>query len=185
MPLDDFLPKYDFYERHQTLVRAPVETTRRAIDEWKIEPASPMRVLFLLRGLGMRRKAIRFRDSLKANGFLLLAEDDHEIAYGQIGRFWALRERAALVSPKTTEEFLTFSDPRFAVAVMDVRVEAVRPGRTRLTTETRIRCLGRRSRTLFRMYWFFIRPFSGLIRRWALRGIKEQAERSAGASLLG
>jgi hypothetical protein len=140
-----------------------------------------MRFLFLLRGLGTRRKAIGYRDSLKANGFLLLAEDDHEVVYGQIGRFWAVRERAALVSPKTTEEFMTFSDPGFAVAVMDLRVQATKRG-TRLTTETRVRCLGRTSRTMFRVYWFFIRPFSGLIRRWALRGMKEHAERIAGES---
>jgi len=176
------MPKYDFVERHETLVRAPAEATWRAVDEWQIESSSPIRILFLLRGLGRpRRKAIRLRDAIEENGFLLLADNDREVVYGQIGRFWALNERAALVSPATADEFLVFDDPRYAVAVMDIRVEPVANG-TRLTTETRVRCLGRRSRRLFRIYWFFIRPFSGLLRRRALHGIKGQAERNANES---
>ena len=118
------------------------------------------------------------RDFLHANGFLVLAEDEHELIVGQIGRFWALRERAALVSPKSAAEFASFTDPRFAVAAMDLRVGPAKRG-TRLTTETRVRCLSRGARWRFRIYWLFVRPFSGLIRREFLRGIKTLAENSA------
>ena len=118
---------------------------------------------------------MRLKDLLKANGFLVLAENDRELIAGQIGRFWALNERGALVSPKTVDEFRAFNDPRCAVGVMDIRVESVKRG-ARLTTETRVRCLGARSRRLFRLYWLFIRPFSGLIRRRTLAGIKAHAE---------
>jgi hypothetical protein len=34
------------------------------------------------------------------------------------------------------------------------------------------------SRRRFRLYWLFIGPFSGLIRRKILRSIKHEAERS-------
>jgi len=99
--------------------------------------------------------------------------------YGQAGRFWSPNERAALVSPRTIEEFRGLSDPRFAVAAMNIAVEALAPARTRLFTETRVRCLGASSRRRFRLYWLVIRPFSGLLRRAMLRGIKTAALRDA------
>jgi hypothetical protein len=51
-------------------------------------------------------------------------------------------------------------------------------GTTRLATETRVLCLDDESRRRFRLYWLFIGPFSGLIRRKILRSIKHEAERS-------
>jgi len=50
---------------------------------------------------------------------------------------------------------------------------------TRLTTETRIKCLDEDSRSRFGWYWAFIRPFSGLIRMEMLRAIKRKAETAA------
>ncbi|TMB67768.1 MAG: hypothetical protein E6J43_07850, partial [Chloroflexi bacterium] len=58
------------------------------------------------------------------------------------------------------------------------------PG-TRLFTETRVRCLGVPSRRWFRLYWLVIRPFSGLLRRSMLRGIKIDAIRQAHWTALG
>jgi hypothetical protein len=136
VPLDDFIPNYDFVERHKTLVRASPDATRRAIDEWPLSSDSIMRFLFRLRGLGRSGgQSMSLRDLLKANGFLVLADNDRELIAGQIGRFWAINERGALVSPKTVDEFRAFNDPRYAVGVMDIRVEPVKRG-IRLTTET-------------------------------------------------
>jgi hypothetical protein len=53
------------------------------------------------------------------------------------------------------------------------------PGRTLLTTETRVACGDPATRRRFRIYWLFIRPGSGLIRRLMLRSIKRAAERPA------
>ena len=100
--------------------------------------------------------------------------------YGQAGRFWSPNERAALVSPRTIEEFHGLTDPGVAVAAMNFVVESRASGRgTRLFTETRVRCLGASSRRWFRLYWLVIRPFSGLLRRAMLRGIKAAAVRDA------
>src|SRR5439155_20134864 len=91
----------------------------------------------------------------------------------QAGRFWSPNERAALVSPRTIEDFHALNDPGVAVAAMNFVVESRASGRgTRLFTETRVRCLGASSRRWFRLYWLVIRPFSGLLRRAMLRGIK-------------
>ncbi len=125
------------------------------------------------------RRRARCGNGGESNGFLCLAETEHEVVYGQAGRFWSPNERAALVSPRTIEEFRGLSDPRFAVAAMNIAVEALAPARTRLFTETRVRCLGASSRRRFRLYWLVIRPFSGLLRRAMLRGIKTAALRDA------
>ncbi|MDZ4278019.1 MAG: hypothetical protein U1B78_02655, partial [Dehalococcoidia bacterium] len=173
MLLDDFVPEYDFSERHETVVPAPKEIVRRALEEWRPSESLLWRLLLRLRGLGSPRGTMR--EWAESMGFLLLAEDEHEIVYGQVGRFWELRERSALVSPRRLEEFRAVSDPRDGVALMNVLVEPIAPDRTRLFTETRVRALGAHARWHFRLYWLLIRPFSGLLRRSMLNGIRKRA----------
>ena len=174
--LDRFLPTYEFSERHETVVAAPRDAVRRAADEWRPADSWLWRVLFRLRGLG--RLDGTMRQWAEAAGFLCLADTEDEIVYAQAGRFWSRNERDALVSPRTAEELLTLDDPGVAVAAMSVRLEALAPDRTRVVTETRIRALGPRARRRFRLYWLLIRPFSGVLRRSMLAGIKKRAERA-------
>lgn len=173
MLIDDFLPEYDFHERHQTLVAASRDAVRRAAAEWQPASSFLWRLLLRLRGLGAPRGTLR--EWAEGNGFLCLADTEDEIVHGQAGRFWAGDERSALVSPKTVEEFRALNDPRYAVAVMNVHVDAFGPARARLYTETRVRALSPGARRRFRLYWLLIRPFSGLLRRAMLNGIKRNA----------
>jgi len=176
MLIDDFIPEYDFRERHETLVSAPKDAVRRAADEWRPDSSLLWRWLLRLRGLGAPKGTLR--QWAEANGFLCLAESEDEVVYGQAGRFWSPKERAALVSPRTVEEFRSLSDPRYALAAMNILVQPHTSGDwTRLYTETRVRCLGASSRRRFRLYWLIIRPFSGLLRRAMLDGIKAEATR--------
>ncbi len=178
MLLDDFLAEYDFRERHETFIQAPPEVVRRAADAWRPSSSFLWRWLVRLRGLGSLNGTLR--EWAEANGFLRLAEADAEVVYGQAGRFWGPNERAALVSPRTVEEFRSLADPRYAVGAMNFVIEPGTSGRgTRLFTETRVRCLGASSRRRFRLYWLAIRPFSGLLRRGMLSGIKAEAVRNA------
>jgi hypothetical protein len=176
MLIDDFLPEYDFSERHEIIVPAPKDVVRRAADSWRPDSSLLWRWLVRMRGLG--RLSGTLREWAEANGFLCLAETEYEDVFGQAGRFWSPNERAALVSPRTVEEFRGLTDPRVAVAVMSTVIEPQGSG-TRLYTETRVRCLGASSRRWFRLYWLLIRPFSGLLRHAMLRGIKAEAIRNA------
>lgn len=173
MLIDEFVPEYHFHERHQTFVPAPNDAVRRAVEEWRPQDSFLWRLLLRLRGLGRPQGSLR--EWAEANGFLRLAETEDEVVYGQIGRFWAADERAALVSPGTVEGFRRFADPRYALAVMNVCIEPLGAGRTRLYTETRIRALGPQARRRLRLYWLLIRPFSGLLRRAMLGGIRARA----------
>jgi hypothetical protein len=170
--IDGFAPQFDFRSRHETPVQAPAEAVRRAMVEWRPEESLFWRTLLRLRGLGQPHGTLG--EWAKAMGFLRLAESESEVAYGQIGRFWAAREREALVSPRTVEEFRRFDDPTCAVAVMVVGAEAAQGG-SRLYTETRVRALGPQARRRFRLYWLVIGPFSGLLRRSMLNGVRDRA----------
>ncbi len=173
MPIDQFVPTYDFHERHQAIVPAPTDVVRLALEAWQPEESLFWRVLFRLRGLARPRGTLR--EWAEGSGFLRLADTAEEVVYGQIGGFWAGDERRVLARPRTVEEFLRFSDPRATVVAMNVRLKAITPSRTRITTETRVRALGPEALRRFRLYWLLIRPFSGLLRRAMLRGIAQRA----------
>jgi hypothetical protein len=173
MLIDEFMSEYDFHSRHQTRIPAPREAVRRAMDEWRPQDSFLWRLLLRLRGLGRPQGSLR--EWGEVNGFLHLAETEDEVAYGQIGRFWSVDERGALVSPRTVEEFRRFADPGYAVAVISLRTEPLAAAETRLYAETRVRALGPGARLRFRLYWLIIRPFSDLLRRAMLSGIKAKA----------
>ncbi|HEV8575028.1 MAG TPA: hypothetical protein VGR43_10015 [Dehalococcoidia bacterium] len=177
MLIDDYLLEFDFNERHQAYIPAPPDAVRRALDEWRPTDSFLWRWLVRLRGLGSPQGTLQ--EWAEANGFLCLAETDDEVVYGQAGRFWAPNERAAMISPRTVEEFRSLTDARYAVAVMNILIEPLAPARTLLFTETRVRCLGASSRRRFRLYWLVIRPFSGLLRRAMLHAVKGEAVRNA------
>ena len=172
--LDRFLPTYDFSERHSTVVGAPRDAVRRATEEWQPTDSLLWRALLRMRGLGSPKGGLR--QWAESMGFLCLADTEDEIVYAQAGRFWSRNERQALASPRTAEELLALDDPGVAVAAMSVRLEALAPDRTRVVTETRIRALGPQARRRFRLYWLLIRPFSGVLRRSMLTGIRRRAE---------
>jgi len=50
------------------------------------------------------------------------------------------------------------------------------PRAATLATETRVRCLDAASRRKFGLDWRLVRPFSGWIRREALRAVADAAE---------
>jgi len=48
---------------------------------------------------------------------------------------------------------------------------------TEIITETRVLCLNTKTKFLFCIYWFFVKPYSGLIRIEMLRLIKKNIEK--------
>lgn len=63
-------------------------------------------------------------------------------------------------------------------AAWNLRIEDEGGGSCELSTETRIVHFGTAARRKFRLYWTFIGPFSGAIRRGLLRGVRIRAERT-------
>ncbi len=55
--------------------------------------------------------------------------------------------------------------------VISFTCQLLRPGLTRVTTQTRVHCLDADALRSFTSYWYLIRPVSGLIRRRMLKAI--------------
>ena len=179
--IDEFMPAYDVSEYHETRVRAPIDKVYHALRTADLGNSPIIRFLLRLRALpaiftarGSRRNLKLNLDAIMKGGFVLLGEHPpNEIALGIVGRFWTLSASRCRVS---AEEFNAFDLPGYAKAVWNFSLVEESAGVTRLATETRVRCLDHASRRRFRMYWALIAPFSGLIRREALRVIRKRSE---------
>ncbi len=163
--------------RHQQRVAVPAAVAWSALQRADLAGSPVTRALLTLRGL--RRPGASRRLTLAAlaeGGFLPLGErPGQEVAFGLVGRFWTPAGGRARVTP---EEFRDFARPGYAKVVWTFAVEAEAVGTTRLVTETRVACIDAASRRRFRLYWFCVRPFSGLIRRAMLLAVAREAARA-------
>jgi len=175
--IDEWMPTFDAQAAYSTEIEAPVEDVYRAVLDTDLAQSFISRTLMLIRSLGRRsagRGSFRFRDLPKRGAFFALADDPpREVACGVIGRFWALTGSSRMEAD--TESFRAPSPPGTAKAVMTFRVEPTPTG-SRLTTETRVLCADADSRRRFRRYWTVIGPFSGIMRKEALRLIRKQTQ---------
>ena len=79
----------------------------------------------------------------------------------------------------TPDDFVGFVRPGSAKAAWNFSLRADSPEKTVLSTETRAKCFGSAALWKFRIYWFLIYPFSGLIRKAILKRVKSEAESKA------
>ena len=139
--------------------------------DWSRSPL--VRWLVLLRGLGSAKIKLT-QTNPPGSGFTLLGEEPgRELVVGMVGRFWLPTAEVCRVSP---DEFVGFARPGYAKMAMNFLTEPMPGGACLLSTETRVMCLGPRARRYFRLYWSLIGPFSGLIRKEALRLVRRQLE---------
>ena len=183
MPLiDEFLPVFEFVERHAVDIRAPRAAVDRALRRVDLGDSRLIRALLWLRGLPVGRGArpgapTRARltlDALERRGFTRLADrHEEELVFGVVGRFWTASGGRASADAAA---FKADAQPGVAKAAWNFALASNADGTTRLTTETRIHCPDRASRRRFRVYWLAVRPGSALIRRAILRAVKRLAE---------
>jgi len=179
MLIDDFLPDYDFSEKHETTVRASAEKVYAALNSFDFNESAVIRWLFRLRGLTSKNscdaggQVLTLRDMTKF-GFVVLGEKlDEEVLFGLVGKFW--KPTGDLQRIKA-EDFLGFDKSGYAKTTWNFTLAKLAPEEICLKTETRVQCLDEASRRSFNFYWTFIKPFSGWIRQEALRLAKEKAE---------
>lgn len=170
--LDEFLPEYEFVERHAVRVTA---SPREAVAAAKAATPAEMpmlRTLFALRSLpGLVRrgrglpsaKDRSLAEQMIGFGFVPLCDDEDEVVLGFVGQPWRVTG-GSMPRLASAAEWLAFDEPGHVKAVMNFRSDG-----TQLTTETRVHATDERSRRRFARYWRLIRPFSGLIRRVWLR----------------
>jgi len=169
MRIESFAPRYDAIETHSIDIDAPPDVVFRALRTTDFTASPIIRTLMFLRSWkrGPLRRATTL-DTLKSAGFGLLDEiENDEIILGVTGSFW-----------RPTGNILPFDREHFSNPVPGtangVWNFAVRPrgNGTTLSTETRVVCADAASRRKFLAYWFFVGPFSALIRRVMLRAVR-------------
>jgi hypothetical protein len=172
-PLDDFLPVYEFSERHSLAIDAPIARIDAAFREVSIADIPAARALWWIRRLGRP-----YGDTAKPfvggelPGVVLEDVPDEGIVLGLTGQFWrVLGGERDTQRPTAPDEFRAYTRPDICKAVVDFRV-----GEKRLSTETRVHVADPAARTKFRRYWLVVRPFSGLIRILLLRDARRRAE---------
>lgn len=180
MLIDSFAPNPDAVEIHSIAIDAPPETVYRTL--WTADLGGSLIIKLLLglralpelvlhpgRALPRDRKITL--QTVIGSGFGILANGPEEIVLGVTGKFW--RPTGNLL-PFNRESFEGPVPPGLARAVWSFSIKESSAG-TILSTETRVVCGDDDSRRKFRRYWFFVRPFSGLIRLLMLRAVKRAA----------
>jgi hypothetical protein len=182
MLIDELLPEYDFVERHATHVAAPPQHTYATIGTVDFSANAVVRVLLGLRtlparivgGRSSRPPQLTLR-SAEQFGFFITAENPPtEIVIALQGKFWTIRGGAECANREVLDLPIP---PGTARALWNFSIIPEGDGaRSFLATETRVLCADAHAKRLFRIYWFFVRPGSGIIRRVMLRMIRKAAE---------
>lgn len=177
--LDEFVPVWQFSERHSIEIDAPSSLVFDAIKRVRADEVFLFRTLTWLRRGGRRlpqsildpgtREPLI--DAAVKGGFLKLAEEaDRELVIGM-----------AVIAPPgahaqiTAHAFKTALAPGYALAAMNFMVQPVGSNRSVVTTETRIYANNEAARRRFARYWRVIYPGSAFIRRMWLRAIRKRA----------
>jgi hypothetical protein len=168
---EKYLPVHHFHTKHSIVIASDVTTVVTEAKKLDFSGSPLITLLFKLRGLPTRTAT--GIPGLEAMGFVVLEErPNEEIILGLIGQFWKPKGNIVRVDPR---EFETFHRAGFAKATWNFLLKPEGQG-ARLSTETRIYCTDEKARKKFRWYWFFIRPFSGIIRMEILKLIKKKVE---------
>jgi hypothetical protein len=111
-------------------------------------------------------------EQLLSFGFCSLGDEADEAALGLIDQSWKVSGglRADVDGPT---EFATFAEPGYVKVCVNIAARPARGGAF-VSTQTRVLATDARTRRLFRAYWLFIRPFSGLTRRSWLAAAKRR-----------
>jgi len=169
---EKYLPLYDYSEKHSIIIRKEPEEIWPIIVEGDLSGSWIIRLLFAVRGMPARMT--RLEGLHKARFIPLEEEKNVELIIGLIGQFWKAGGNLQLFQP---EQFISWQKPGFSKGSWSFKLIPLSDHLTRLETETRVQCLDAVALKRFKRYWFFIRPFSGLIRKEILRGIKMKAEK--------
>jgi hypothetical protein len=188
--LDQFVAAWQFAEFHSLRVAAPKEKVYEAIQQVTAEEILFFHTLIWIRRFGRAGPESVLNpppntpllEVATKTAFIILAEEaNHEIVLGALvatPRGW---RSGGNRSPKAFKALAASTQPGFAVAAMNFRLEDCSAASARactLITETRVYATDAPSRRRFARYWRVIYPGSSLIRIMWLRAIKKRAARA-------
>jgi hypothetical protein len=176
--LDEFVPVWQFNERHSIKVAASPERVFDAVRRVRANEITLFRTLTWIRRGGRKLPesilnagdTTPLLDVATRGGFIYLADAaPRELVVGTM--VVAPRPRV----PLTPQAFKTPLPPGYALAAMNFLVKPAGPNASIVSTETRVFANDPQSRRRFARYWRLIYPGSALIRRMWLRAIRKRA----------
>ncbi len=148
--INKYLGNFTFNEYHKILINAPAKDCFLIARNLDMGKSLPTKTLMKLRGLPA--KDLRLQQFIRDMCFRYVEEN-------------------------LFQEFIIDASQTNIKIFWNFYFKEISNNKTLTSTETRILCLTKRSRFLFSIYWFFIRPFSGLIRIEMLRLIRKNAQK--------
>jgi hypothetical protein len=177
--LDEFMPVWQFNERHTIRIDAPPARVFEAIRNVRPGEISLFNALTWIRrgGRPLPESILNAGDTTPLldvatrSGFVYLADDaPREVVIGTV-----VMHPPGARAPLTPETFKTSLPAGFAIAAMNFAVAPDGPGSSRVLTETRVFANSPVARRRFARYWRVIYPGSALIRVMWLRAVKRRA----------
>ena len=183
--IDEFVPAFQFRERHETTVNAPPDRVFVAIKSVAANEIALFKAFTWIRRSGQSGPESLLNppddkpilDVATSTGFLLLLDRaPHEVV---LGAFLGAPPGVSRPDTLTPDHFRNITtQPGYLKVAMNFRVEPIGPG-SRLITETRVVGTDPNSVRLFNPYWRMIFPGSAILRITWLRAIKARAEQGA------
>ncbi len=177
--LDEFVPVWQFNERHSIRVDASPDRVYRALKQVRADEVALFRTLTWIRrggralpeGILNASNQRPLLDVATRSGFIYLADDaPKEIVIGTV--VIAPRGKHAELTP---ELFKTSLPPGFALGAMNFVVSPKGENASLVTTETRVFASSDGARRRFAVYWRMIYPGSAIIRVMWLRAVRRRA----------
>lgn len=177
--LDEFMPEYQFFERHWARIHARPEPVMRAVRQSTFSDMKSLVALLKVRQAVLRQSSHNFGDWLdkpvldafSASGYLF-GGGEREIAMFGVANVRENR-RPEL---RTLQEFADYREQGAVKMAYGFNVADAGGGWSTITAETRVLALGDDTRRGMGRYWRLIVPGSGLLRLQWLDGIRRRAE---------
>jgi len=147
--IDKYLPEYTYNEYHKKLINASAKKCFAVTKN--LDMGESLTIRYLLRLRGLPAKDLTLQGFIKNICFTYLEEEPNR-------------------------EFVIDASRSNTRIIWNFYFAEIGENKTVVSTETRILCLTKRSKILFSVYWFFVKPFSGIIRLEMLRLIRKKAE---------
>ncbi|MDH3712149.1 MAG: hypothetical protein OER04_19840 [Cyclobacteriaceae bacterium] len=179
--IQKYLPNFEYREHRGTSIAVPPAKAYHSMRTLDLNDSRLIRAVFTTRRFlyGIFSKSGQVINSAEFGplvdwvlklGWSVLEEVPHrELVVGAVTQPWAAN---VVFQGLSGPDFMAFTEPGFAKIAWNIEVHEVRPGVTRLSSETRVALTDPVARHKFRYYWFLFNPGIRLIRWLALRMVK-------------
>lgn len=170
MLVDKYLSAYHFNEIHSIEINGFENGIYQKMLQCDFRNSLLINFLFRLRGIPREVYSI---EHLTRMGFIKLDEEPgKEILFGMVTDNPMFNSCRSNVS---SNEFIQTADNTIIKAVINFKLQD-KNNLQYISTETRVWCGSQALKLKFKYYWFFIKPFSQLIRKSMLKQMKLQLQ---------